>query len=517
MNKEQLYRLLREQFGHSSFREGQEEIITDVLQKNDVLGILPTGTGKSICYQLPASILPGTTVIISPLVSLMIDQVKQLKASGFKKAVALNSFLGREMRMKVLRNLEKYKLVYLSPEMLQHSFIVDKLSSMDIPLVVIDEAHCISQWGHEFRTDYLKIRRILPHLDDPTVLALSATATPEVQADIRSQLGRSNMIGHIYPMDKRNITFSVEQCRHPEEKINRIVEVLRENHVPSMIYFSSRNWTEKVAFALEEQLEGRKIAYYHGGMDQTDRLLIQQQFMNGELDVICCTSAFGMGINKKDIRMVIHFHLPSQLESYIQEIGRAGRDGHPCLSLLLFTESDYHIPKGLIESELPEKRVLKPLMNRLYVVHEENIPLPSDESMQLELELSESQWRFLKFQLEKVEILQGNKLHYNHQEWQEFISTMSALIDHRMQRKYNRLHELLEWVHHDGCRREKLYSTFQKGFREPTVTCCDYCGFAITREKLFPELETHRSERDHVPWEERLRKVFHQEEFQHES
>ncbi|REJ08956.1 RecQ family ATP-dependent DNA helicase [Halobacillus trueperi] len=492
--------LLKENFGFDEFREGQKEVITDVLEGEDVLGILPTGTGKSLCYQLPAKILGGTTLVVSPLISLMVDQVKQLKASGYKAVTAVNSFMDQPERNAVLRNLHKYSLVYISPEMLQNDWLQNRLNRMHVNLFVIDEAHCISQWGHEFRTDYLKLHKTIENLGHPTVMALSATATPDVQRDIMEKLRLPHMKKRIYPMDKQNISFAVEECTSPEEKTDRIVQVLKQNHAPTMIYFSSRQWAEKVSFELRDRLKQR-VAFYHGGMEQTDRMLVQQQFMNNQLDVICCTSAFGMGVDKKDIRIVIHFHLPPQLESFIQEVGRAGRDGGAAFSLLLFTRQDHYLPQRLIQSELPGKNDLQQVFS--FLTKKQGEKVPEDDVMIERFELSESQWNFIKFQLEEEGSLQDGKLIGV---TPELIQEIHRFLEERWMYKHNKLNEMLKWIHASECRREALYKPFQDMIRKPTVPCCDVCDFSIGDLSFQEERQTY----DTFSWEDRLKLIFKQ-------
>ncbi|MYL48429.1 RecQ family ATP-dependent DNA helicase [Halobacillus litoralis] len=492
--------ILKENFGFNEFREGQKEVITDVLEGEDVLGILPTGTGKSLCYQLPAKVLGGTTLVVSPLISLMVDQVKQLKATGYKAVTAVNSFMDQPERNAVLKNLDQYSLVYISPEMLQNDWLQHRLKRMRVHLFVIDEAHCISQWGHEFRTDYLKLHQIIENLGHPTVMALSATATPEVQRDIMEKLKLPHMKKRIYPMDKQNISFAVEECTSPEEKTDRIVQVLEKNQAPTMIYFSSRQWAEKVSFELRERLNQR-VAFYHGGMEQTDRMLVQQQFMNNQLDVICCTSAFGMGVDKKDIRIVIHFHLPPQLESFIQEVGRAGRDGGAAASLLLFTRQDHYLPQRLIQSELPEKNDLQQVFSFLKKKQGEEIP--EDDGMIERFELSESQWNFIKFQLEEEGALQEGKLVGV---TPELIQEIHRFLEERWMYKHNKLNEMLKWIHVSDCRRKALYQPFQDMIREPTVPCCDGCDFSMDDLSFQEERQTY----DTFSWEDRLKMIFKQ-------
>ncbi|MGP4076984.1 RecQ family ATP-dependent DNA helicase [Halobacillus sp. K22] len=495
---------LEKHFGFSQFREGQKPIIESILSGNDVLGILPTGTGKSLCYQLPAKIQSGTAIVVSPLISLMIDQVKQLKASGYKSVVALNSFMDRAERRKTLEQLNQYDLIYMSPELLQNNWVKQHLVKLNVSLFVIDEAHCISQWGHEFRTDYLKLHQTISDLGEPPVLALSATATPEVQTDIMDKLKRPQMEKHIYPMDKQNVSFAVEHYAAPDQKIDRLIQLLSDQAVPTMIYFSSRQWAEKAAYTLQTKLKQR-VAFYHGGMDQMDRMLVQQQFMNDQLDVICCTSAFGMGVDKSNIRLVIHFHPPSQLESFIQEVGRAGRDGKPCASLVLYGPKDHYLPQMLIESELPQMDLVQSVLSHLNTLWKENTVIPPDDKLTERLELSESQWNFLRFQLEEYKVLEERTILKDPKET-VIEHSLETLINTRWNYKQGKLTEMLQWVHQTACRRKSLYESFQKDIREPIVPCCDACGFTMDTLN-FEKTEVHETIDS---WKERLAIIFGQ-------
>ncbi|WP_082233962.1 RecQ family ATP-dependent DNA helicase [Halobacillus massiliensis] len=484
-----LERELQTHFGFSSFREGQKEIIEDVLTGRDVLGILPTGVGKSLCFQLPAKLLKGTTIVISPLISLMVDQVKQLKANGFKDVIAINSLMDMKQRSVSLNQLHRYSLIYLSPEMIQNQWLEKRLQQLKIDLLVIDEAHCISQWGHEFRTDYLKIGKAAEKLGRPPILALSATATPEVQKDIKHQLGLKETKDHIYKMDKPNMTFSVESCERPEDKLDRMVTILRTKKLPTMIYFSSRQTAEHITEELKRHT-GQRIAFYHGGMEPMDRLLVQQQFMNDQLDVICCTNAFGMGVDKSNIRRIIHYHLPTQLESFIQEVGRAGRDGLPCTSLVLYTPTDHFLPLRLIQSELPEETDVHKFFQFLQTESDLNRGDIAEK-----LELSESQWNFLRFQVE----------HLSDTSRQEAKVKIIQQLKNRSYYKNRKFKEMLDWIHYDGCRRVKLYAPFQEGFIEPQVPCCDSCGGSVEDLNIFAAQDSDHEEES---WEERLKAIF---------
>ena len=501
------YRLeetLQTYFHYSSFRKGQREIIEDVLQGNDVLGVLPTGSGKSICFQLPALLLDGLTIIVSPLISLMIDQVKELKAKNFKQVAALNSFVDYEQRQYILNNLNQYKLLYISPELLQQEELMHQLSKHKISLFVIDEAHCISQWGHEFRPDYLKLGDTIHQVNNPPVLALSATATPAVQEDIIHTLNRKKMKKRIYPMDRSNLTFVVEELSSEREKLQWLTTYLQKDYGSTLIYFSSRLQAEKTARILLEELPGVKAAFYHGGMEQIDRVAIQQQFMNEQLDIICCTNAFGMGINKQNIRLVIHFHLPSQMEGYIQEVGRAGRDGLPSICFLLYAPHDSAIPRNLIQNELPTDDELRIVMQQLIQMSKQEIKLPTRHIEAAELfQISEIKWRFLRFHFEKHGMISGKNIIYDRNSWQAVFNYLINWIDNRILHKEQKLQEMIQWAESNLCLREGLYRKFQTGFDEPLFQCCSNCGVDLSEWK--PRVSSRNTKNEQIDWKTRLR------------
>lgn len=328
--------LLYSTYGFSSFRPGQREIIERVLAGDDVIALLPTGMGKSICYQLPAKLLPGSVLIVSPLLSLMQDQVAQLKKMGEKSVVAINSFLKPEDKEKIWSSLSSYKFIFISPEMLVQPFVKRQLQQLRISLLVADEAHCISQWGFDFRPDYLRISEILPTLKFPQVLALTATATDKVTEEIKKYLELKQPYIYSHPMDRKNIVYDIKKFEDSREKLDFLKDFIRKFNGPGIIYAGTRKKSQELSMLLTEQ--GISSAFYHGGMEHQDRVFVQQQFQNGELQWICSTNAFGMGVHIPNIRHVIHFQLPTSIEGYVQEVGRAGRDGQPALATLLYAQ-----------------------------------------------------------------------------------------------------------------------------------------------------------------------------------
>ncbi|MCC5894943.1 MAG: ATP-dependent DNA helicase RecQ [Alkalibacterium sp.] len=348
--------VLSETFGFDSYREGQEEAIMSALQQRHSLVMLPTGTGKTLCYQLPSYLLEGTTLIISPLLSLMEDQVDKMKSNGEKSVVALNSFLSFSEKKNILSRLSSYKFVFLSPEMLQQPAVLNYFKSLTISLLVIDEAHCISQWGMDFRPDYLKLGDIRHALGDPLTMALTATAVEKVREAIISVLGiATNLNEIIYPVDRPSIQLRVIECY--KNKDEELLHAISEFKGPGIIYFTSKKLADQTAEMIRVE-KNIKVESYHSDLTKEDKRKVQSQFLNNTLSIICATSAFGMGIDKPDIRFVIHYHLPASPEMYLQEIGRCSRDKKGGVALLLYEKNDEMIQKRLQQDTLPAKEEL---------------------------------------------------------------------------------------------------------------------------------------------------------------
>nr|WP_048345148.1 ATP-dependent DNA helicase RecQ [Limosilactobacillus mucosae] len=365
MDEQRLYQTLKQQFGFDEFRPGQKETIQAVLNQNDVLAVLPTGAGKTLLYQLPAYLMPGSVLIVSPLISLMQDQVDRLRQHGERQVVMLNATLTGRSRQQVLNRLAAYRFIFASPEILAQPSIKHALRKCWISLLVIDEAHCISQWGPDFRPEYLLLKEVKNDLRRPPILLLTATATPRVQNDIlqKMRLDEKNVKRVIRSVNRPNIFLAVDQVENDQQKRQRLVKWLHELGGGGIIYFSSRKLANELADWLGE-MTGLEVAAYHAGISAIDRFRIQQQFMQGQLQVVCATSAFGMGINKDDIRYVIHYHLPGSLESYVQEIGRAGRNQKPALALLMYSPGDEQIQRQLSQIELPSQAVVEKVQQK---------------------------------------------------------------------------------------------------------------------------------------------------------
>lgn len=345
---------LSRQFGFSAFRSGQREVIDAVLSRRDAMAVMPTGQGKSLCYQLPATVLPGLTLVISPLIALMQDQVNSLRARNIA-AAAFHSGLSEPERDRVILDLKlrRLQLLYLAPERMQHERFLRLLRSLWVSLFVVDEAHCISQWGHDFRPDYLNIGRLRRELDNPPCLALTATATARVQADLCDRLSLHDPLRLVTGFRRPNLALSVRPCRSRQEKLALLDRLVRDNETGTiLVYCATRRAVEEVAAWLGQSHSA--VGYYHAGLSDEERRLIHDEFRQGTMRILAATNAFGMGIDKSDVRLVAHFDIPGSLEAYYQEVGRAGRDGQSAACVLLFHERDLATQEYFIQQASKE-------------------------------------------------------------------------------------------------------------------------------------------------------------------
>ncbi|MER2225608.1 MAG: ATP-dependent DNA helicase RecQ [Carnobacterium sp.] len=475
-NKELIKQNLEKYFGYTSFRNGQKEAVLAALEGRHTLVMLPTGTGKSICYQLTGYCLNGLVVIVSPLLSLMQDQVEQLKLNGEKRVAAINSLMDVQEKEWVLKHLSQYKFIFLSPEMLQQEYVMAYLKKVPIGLFAIDEAHCISQWGLDFRPDYLDLGMVRKQLNFPLTMALTATATKRVREEILTSLhiDDENTKKIVYSVDRSNIAFSTIICdRDKNQHLMNQIEKLKK---PGIIYFSSKKTADEIAELIRSKTT-IVAESYHSDIESEDKIKIQQQFVHDEIDIICATSAFGMGINKSNIRFVIHYHLPGSPEAYLQEVGRCGRDGKPSLALLLYEKGDSMIQFRLQEDTLPTVEMLE------YGYKKGVIPEGSCSPSQKQLLEN-----YLKSNL-SIEIAKQQ-------------------IKSRIVYKQQQLYYMIDYAETSSCKRRFLLHYFEEKLESKPDSCCSNCNLEITDYYGESDLKQKISSQNEKNWEETLNALF---------
>ena len=469
--------ILQLKFGFEEFKIGQEETIEALLRKENTFTILPTGTGKSLCYQLPSYLFEGHTIIVSPLISLMEDQVAQLREMGEKSVIALNSTLDYSSKQYVLSHLHEFKFIFISPETLNQKEVLNQFLNLKISLFVIDEAHCISEWGHDFRPSYLELKTILKKLNHPLTLALTATATTSVAKDIENEIFSSGKITRFsYSVNRENIFYKVQSC---EDKVEYLQEFLSDKNIPGIVYFSSKKEAERVSSILNSSLP-YPVAFYHGDVSATDRMKIQQQFIKDDIRVLCATSAFGMGVNKKNVRFVIHYHLPDSLENYVQESGRAGRDAQQSISILLYQPGDERIHYYLQEESFNQKRDLLFLKDKT-----------KEELQKYETILTDIQKKWL------------TQLENNDWDWELFERNLNL----KQFEKKSKTIRMSEYINSSICRRQFILNYFSDTYQKiEQPICCDICQEELP--ELHPNVEEFVEQKKELNSKEILKKLF---------
>ncbi len=362
---------LARHFGFRAFLEGQEEAMRAILGGKDALIVMPTGGGKSLCYQLPAMVLEGTTLVVSPLIALMKDQVDALTAKGLPATFINSSLAESEMERRIAAMARgEFRLVYVAPERFRSERFTEALAPMRLALFAVDEAHCISQWGHDFRPDYMRLKHVLERLGQPRVAALTATATPEVREDIVTQLGlgcNGRAAPHVLVSGfaRHNLTLAVEPVSGGAEKLEHVLYVIKALGT-GIVYCSTRKNVEHVTAAVVAH--GQRAVAYHGGMTDEQRSAAQEAFMERELPVAVATNAFGMGVDRADLRFVVHYDIPGSVEAYYQEAGRAGRDGEPSWCQLLYNYADVRTQQFFIEGSNPSREIFESVYQALCVL-----------------------------------------------------------------------------------------------------------------------------------------------------
>ncbi len=348
---QEAYFYLKQYFGYDSFRPGQKEIIESILKSRDTLGIMPTGGGKSICFQIPALCMEGLAIVISPLISLMKDQTDGLKLINYP-AELMNSTVSQERQREIMSEVEAghIKLLYLTPERFRSRFFMEWLRDQKIDLFIVDEAHCISEWGHDFRPEYRKMSAIIKELNNPPILAVTATATGEVRDDIVKSLNMNDPFVLVTGFNRTNLVYGVQNHKTKLSKNRSLISFVNKVNPPGIIYTSTVNDAETVFNVLSSNTE-KKVGIYHGSLSPDKRKKTQEDFLSDKISVLIATNAFGMGVNKPDVRFVVHYSIPGTLEGFYQETGRAGRDGDLSFCLLMNSYGDEKIQDFFIRSK----------------------------------------------------------------------------------------------------------------------------------------------------------------------
>ncbi len=492
MSQTDLPSALQHYFGFPSFRPGQAEAVQSLLEGRHTLVVMPTGAGKSLVFQLAALLRQGLTLVVSPLIALMKDQVDALERRGIP-ATYINSALPVAEQNARLQRLAggAYRLVYVAPERLRSVPFLNALRGQKIGLLAVDEAHCISEWGHDFRPDYLHLAETRRRLGNPLTVALTATATPQVQDDIVRllELGTARRI--VTGFNRPNLYFEVRSVSDPDPKLRALTELLSRPEAGAVIiYTGTRRDAEEVAGFLWEALH-LPAEYYHAGLPAEERARIQNEFTAGRLNLICATNAFGMGIDRADVRQVIHYSLPGSLEAYYQEAGRAGRDGQPAQVTLLYDPQDRALQEYFIRNSALSEEHLRALYQAIPAGRE--IWLTEDD-LSLHTDLHPVQIRVGLAMLEQAGALEhlgdeGVRMLFRKREWQpNAIAQALARNREHLQHRYRQLESIVRYAETNACRRQVILQHFGDRGAAESPRCCDNCLEAATRPEVQREV-----------------------------
>lgn len=472
---------LRAWFGLADFRPGQREAIAALLGGRDVLVVMPTGSGKSLVYQFAALALPGLTLVISPLVALMKDQVDRLSEAGIP-ATFINSMLPAERQLERLEAMRRgaYRLVYIAPERLRSRTFLEALSGLNISLLAVDEAHCISQWGHDFRPDYLRLHEMRTLVGEPVTVALTATATTEVQDDIIAHLHLRNPLRVVTGFQRPNLVFHVRFAPSPEEKWRALRKIVRVVSGAGIIYVGTRREAEQIAARLAVELSA-PVHLYHGGLDRETRAQAQDNFLNDPHGIMVATNAFGMGVDRPDVRFVVHYTLPGSLEAYYQEAGRAGRDGKPAQCVLLYDPRDRQLHEWFIENNAPLRSALRLLHQTLAQAAQGDAAMMPIETLAQRTQLEDTPLRLGLAQLERVGALERlpAEPHLVHALVKPLSEAqLDAIQAHVQQWRAHKRAQLAKMIAYaeatDRCRQQMLLEHFGETTPVSAHPCCDY-------------------------------------------
>jgi ATP-dependent DNA helicase RecQ len=476
-------RLAREMFGYEQLRPGQEVALRNILEGHDTLVVMPTGSGKSMIYQAAGNLLPGPTVVVSPLIALQRDQVEAIEEQDIGGAAQVNSTMRTTDVRATFEELQEGDLefLFLAPEQFNNEETLNQLKEAKPSLFVVDEAHCISEWGHDFRPDYLKLGPVIEELGHPTVLAMTATAALPIRDEILERLNMRDPRVIVQGFDRPNIWLGVEMFYNESEKKNALVERVVAAEKPGIVYAATREHTEEVVEALQNK--GVKAAFYHAGMKAKEREQVQEAFMNEEVPVIVATIAFGMGVDKANVRFVFHYDISDSVDSYYQEIGRAGRDGEPAKAILFYNPKDLRIQSFLASSG----RVNTEQVERVAEEIQEHEGPVAPEELHEELNLSKTKVRQVISHLEALDAVEtlpnGELLRTQHTpDVSEIAEQAVERQEARRQFERSRIEMMRGYAEVYDCRREYLLTYFGEPFEGP-CGYCDNCDAGITVEE----------------------------------
>lgn len=482
LNLGELNSIAQQRFGYDKLKPGQEMAIQAVLDGHDTLAVMPTGAGKSAIYQLAASVMPRATVVVSPLIALQRDQVQSIAQQDVGAAAVVNSAVKPSDRQEAFENFKQGDLefLFLAPEQFNNPETLEQLQAAQPSLFVVDEAHCMSSWGHDFRPDYLRLGTVIEALGHPRILALTATAAPPVREEIMQRLGMKNPAVIVRGFDRPNLYLDVRRFDDEAEKQDALISCVRQAAKPGIVYAATRKHTEEIAQKLQEV--GLRSSFYHAGMKSSDRTQTEAAFMQDEIDVLVATTAFGMGMDKPNVRFVFHANISDSIDSYYQEIGRAGRDGDPAEIILFYNPDDLRLRRFFASGGHLETEEVKQVAE---ILQEQDEPVTPKE-LQEQTELSQGKLKTALSHLNEVgavKTLPTGEVAVSEEVEDLEVAAAAAVEVQERQRQFekSRLEMMRSYAEVQDCRREYLLNYFGEEYQKPCDNC-DNCKNGVIIE-----------------------------------